>query len=334
MDKPERAEGRILDGALLDEFANMHPEVWENHLRPALSTRDREGWALFIGTPEGRNHFYRLFQEAQTKQNWESFTWKSVDVISADEVEQAKSEMDPLIFAQEYEASFISFEGKAYYSFNQNIHASERLKEKFYNRGGDLVVCFDFNTAPGVAAIGQEITYRGANEFIDRSVPVTMWFGEVWIPKGSNSERVARKVLEDWGSHEGRVLLYGDATGGNKGTQASDGSDWDLIRNILRPHFGKRVRKRVGTSNPKERARVNSMNARLRTADGSAHMLIDPHWCPHLVEDLDSVTVIEGTAGELDKDSDDMLTHLTDAVGYYVYQAHPTTRRYSEVQTI
>ena len=54
LDKPERIEGVPWDGGVLDEYANMKPDVWNLHVRPSLS--DRNGWAWFIGVPEGRNH--------------------------------------------------------------------------------------------------------------------------------------------------------------------------------------------------------------------------------------------------------------------------------------
>ncbi|MGQ0558102.1 MAG: hypothetical protein ACT4OE_00695 [Sphingosinicella sp.] len=61
-DNPDRLRGLYLDGAVLDEFGDMDPETWSKVIRPALS--DREGWAIFIGTPKGRNAFQRLWEAA------------------------------------------------------------------------------------------------------------------------------------------------------------------------------------------------------------------------------------------------------------------------------
>jgi hypothetical protein len=317
MDRPERIEGRILDGIVLDEFANMRPDAWEEHVRPSLSTRGREGWALFIGTPEGRNHFWKLYTKALDPVNqpeWEAFTWKSSDILSPKEIELAKASMDPLTFAQEYEASFNTFEGLAYYSFKREVHACKRLS---YDPVLDLILCLDFNVNPGVACVIQEIDGE------------THVIGEVWIAKGSNTKLVAQRLAADWGQHRGRVLLYGDATGGNPGTQASAGSDWDIVRDVLRPVFGQNLKFRVGRSNPHERTRVNAVNARLLTADGVSHMRVCPYKAPKTVEDFECVMVIDGTAGELDKNSDKEHTHLTDALGYYIAAMFPTTKRYT-----
>ena len=44
---------------MFDEYAQMRPRIWSEVVRPALA--DREGWATFIGTPMGKNHFYDLY---------------------------------------------------------------------------------------------------------------------------------------------------------------------------------------------------------------------------------------------------------------------------------
>jgi hypothetical protein len=61
-DNPDRLRGIYLDGCVLDEFADMSPELWSEVVRPALS--DRRGWATFIGTSKGKNEFWRLYRDA------------------------------------------------------------------------------------------------------------------------------------------------------------------------------------------------------------------------------------------------------------------------------
>ena len=62
-DRPETMRGVSLAYLVLDEYADMKPDVWELILRPALS--DLKASALFIGTPMGRNHFYDLYKQAE-----------------------------------------------------------------------------------------------------------------------------------------------------------------------------------------------------------------------------------------------------------------------------
>ena len=327
MDKPERVEGRSIDGLVADEYGNMKAEAWDQNLRPALSTAGRLGWAWLIGVPEGRNHYWQKFKHARDSGDpaWAAHTWKSVRVVDPAEVAQARKDMDELTFKQEYEGEFVDFTGRAYYAFgghNQD-HAVR------YDPNLPLVFCFDFNNSPGVAAVVQEqhrdaYAQEGARPLIKPSEDeFVAGVGEVWIPRHSNTERVCDRLIKDWGDHKGIVKCYGDATGGAKGTQAVAGSDWDIIEAKLAPVFKDRLKIWVNKSNPRERARVNAVNSLCKSASGEVRLLVNPNLCPHLVEDLDGVTTLEGGSGELDKDADPMMTHISDALGYFVAEEHP-----------
>ena len=63
-ENPDSLRGIYIDGCVLDEFGGCDPSVWGEVIRPALA--DREGWAIFIGTPKGQNHFYNLYNKART----------------------------------------------------------------------------------------------------------------------------------------------------------------------------------------------------------------------------------------------------------------------------
>jgi hypothetical protein len=89
------------------------------------------------------------------------------------------------------------------------------------------------------------------------------------------------------------------------------------------PYFGDRLYFNVPKANPQERQRVNAVNSRLKSATGDIKLLVDGKWCPNLIRDLEGVVVIEGGAGELDKKSDNTLTHISDALGYYIHKEFP-----------
>jgi len=105
-DRPDTLRGVGLSYVVLDEYASMKPMVWEEILRPTLA--DVKGGALFIGTPAGKNHFYKLFQDHKDDENWACFMYKSVDnpFIDEDEIKEAKRSMGSATFKQEFEASF------------------------------------------------------------------------------------------------------------------------------------------------------------------------------------------------------------------------------------
>ena len=107
-DRPDTLRGVGLAFCVIDEYADIKPNVWEQILRPALA--DVQGKALFIGTPKGRNHFYELFKYAESgrDEQWTSFHYTSYDnpLIPASEVEAAKNSMSSFAFRQEFLASF------------------------------------------------------------------------------------------------------------------------------------------------------------------------------------------------------------------------------------
>lgn len=127
-DRPDTLRGVGLSFVVLDEYASMRPEVWEQILRPTLA--DVKGDALFIGTPAGKNHFYDLFIEADNDEEWETFSYLSTDnpFLDSKEIESARSTMSLQSFKQEFEASFQSFGG--------NIFLDEYIKVDPDNAAG------------------------------------------------------------------------------------------------------------------------------------------------------------------------------------------------------
>lgn len=340
MDKPERIEGSPWDGGVLDEYANMKEVAWGANVRPALS--DRDGWCWLIGVPEGRNHYYDTWNDAIGPLNinnggdWDGFTWFSSDILPPHEIESARRGLDELTYRQEYEASFVNFEGQAYYPFDRVIHCAQ-LRDR-YNPKADLMLCLDFNVDPGIAVVAQEMDFprkiepasivvKGRTMFKNVARPAhggTGVIGEVHIPRNSNTPAVCKRFIQDWGRHDGNIFIYGDSTGGSRGTAQTEGSDWDLVKTSLFKHFGtERVFFRVPLANPTERARINAVNTRLQSGDGEIHFMIDPAEAPMTVKDFEGVRLLAGGSGELDKKSDPKLTHLTDGVGYYIAHEWP-----------
>lgn len=119
-DRPDTLRGVGVSFVVLDEYAFMKPEVWDLILRPTLA--DVKGNALFIGTPEGKNHFYDLWMEAQREDldEWAAFQFNSTDNPTLDpaEIEEARKTMTPEAFRQEFEASFEAAGGGSFDSEN------------------------------------------------------------------------------------------------------------------------------------------------------------------------------------------------------------------------
>src|SRR5229473_4390931 len=92
-DNPDALRGIYLDGIVLDEFADMDPRVWSEIIRPALA--DRQGWAVFIGTPKGHNDFHRIHEQAQRDPGWFSLVLKAsqTGILRPAELAAAESEL-------------------------------------------------------------------------------------------------------------------------------------------------------------------------------------------------------------------------------------------------
>jgi hypothetical protein len=320
MDKPARAEGGRNDLVVLDEFADMKPEVLPATVMPAVSTRGRLGKVWLVGKSKlGKKHYKAVCDAALAKPGkpWRLFTWPSTDIWTPEAVERARGSMSPLEFACEVMVQWVAAEGRAYYTFDRAVHTRWKLRPLYAPRA-PLLIGLDFNVEPGVATVAQDIRvpdeWRAEEPKLDEVV--TGWIGQVHIPKASNTPAVCRKLIADWGKHQGEVRVYGDVTGGSRHTSQTQGSDWDLVRAHLGPVFGDRLRLVLAHVNPPERDRVNAMCCRFRTADERIHALVDPDACLALIDDLEAVQLLKGGSGELDKKSDPGVTHWTDAMGY------------------
>lgn len=105
-DNPDSLRGMYFDGVVLDEVAQMRPEVWGEIVRPAIS--DRLGWALFIGTPKGFNLFSDLYQQAIRSEGWYAGLFKAstTEIIPPEELAAARAMMSDSQYRQEFECDF------------------------------------------------------------------------------------------------------------------------------------------------------------------------------------------------------------------------------------
>ena len=128
-DNPDSLRGVRLDGAVIDEVAQVKPEVWEEIIRPALS--DRRGWAWFLGTPKGINLFSALYFGAEDWEDWDSarYTVYDTDALPADEVEQLRLEMSEQAFAREFLCDFSAAGDDQLLSLS-DVEAASRIEYK------------------------------------------------------------------------------------------------------------------------------------------------------------------------------------------------------------
>lgn len=114
-DNYDRMRGGYFDGVILDEYGDMHPAAWPEVIRPMLA--DRKGWAVFIGTPKGRNDFWEVHERAKASNDWFEMVLRASDsgLIDEDEIEAIRAELTAEQFEQEMECSFDAAILGAYY---------------------------------------------------------------------------------------------------------------------------------------------------------------------------------------------------------------------------
>lgn len=166
-DNPDRLRGIYLDGVVLDEFGDMDPTIWTQVIRPALS--DRKGWACFIGTPKGKNTFYKLWQAAEDDPDWTRLLLKAsvTGLVDEKELSDARKMMSEDEYAQEYECSFEAAVRGAYYGKEMNeAEAAERITSVAYDPRIPVHTGWDLGVADSTVIWFAQVV-RGETRFID-----------------------------------------------------------------------------------------------------------------------------------------------------------------------
>lgn len=300
--------GRSLDFCVLDEYADMRPEVWSEVVRPSLSDRntpDNPTRALFIGTPKGRNHFYDLWASgADGVEDWNShqFTTLEGGNVTADEIEAAKRDLDERTFKQEYLANFVNYSGIIYYNFDRtdSVQAIELQDSQVLHIG------MDFNLDPMSAVVA---TRDGDTLNIIDEIVIF----------GSNTDEIVDEIQQRYRGR--RIIVYPDPACKQRKTSAGGRTDLSILQNA---GFAVKVR----NSHTPIRDRINAVNARLMSADEQRHLYVAPA-CKQVIKSLERQTYKEGT-NQPDKDSG--FDHMNDALGYLVDYLYPIKRQYDTIQ--
>jgi len=154
-DNYDRMRGIYLDGAVLDEYGDMDPRAWEEVIRPALS--DRQGWAIFIGTVRGRNHFYTMYEKALQpafQQDWYVAIHPASEtgIIEPAELMDARRSMTPEAYAAEYECSWAApIVGSYYGSQIEELKRDGDILPLQHERGKRVYTAWDLGVGDSTA---------------------------------------------------------------------------------------------------------------------------------------------------------------------------------------
>jgi hypothetical protein len=181
-DNYDALRGLRLDGVVLDEFADFDPRAWSEVIRPALA--DRQGFAVFIGTPKGHNAFYERWVQAQNDPSWFALMLKASDAVpindalaekygnewAADrglllsgELKILRADMADEEYAQEFECSFEAAVRGAYYGKQMAAaHEQKRITGVPYDAASQVWTAWDLGMRDATAiwfmqTVGREV---------------------------------------------------------------------------------------------------------------------------------------------------------------------------------
>lgn len=300
-EKPNNLRGRALDFVVLDEFADMRPETWYEVIRASLS--DRQGSAMFIGTPKGRNHFYDLWAQGHNSDDWESFQYTTLEGgnVPQAEIDAARQDLDERTFKQEYEAAFVTYAGLIYYGFSR-----EESVLAIDDDSGTLHIGMDFNLDPMSAVI---CIRRGG----------TLIAVDEIVMYGSNTDEMVAEIVDRYPRRN--IIVYPDPASRQRKTSAGGRTDLSILQNA-----GFSVKAK--NSHALVRDRINAVNSRLLSSDGERHLYISPK-CKQTIKSLERQTYKEGTSIPNKEDGYD---HMNDALGYLVEYLFPVRTEYATPQ--
>lgn len=324
MGDPERLRGTNLAWFAVDELTYCKEASWlrlEARLRDP-GAKEQSGFACW--TPKGYDWVYNRFidpgRNEKLQRNYQAIRavpGESAKVIGADYYERLRDSYDERFYTQEVLGEYLSiFSGQVYTAFDRLANKAKLA----YDPRFPLIWALDFNIEPMSSVICQQIPDVALT-------PMIHVLDELVIPSAiteSACEEFIARTAPWIGNRQVDVLVYGDPAG-NSGSTKSRTSDWDIVRNFFRNQSQYRMTYRIDRSHPSHRDRTNSVNARLRNAAGVRRMLIDPR-CEELMRDFEQVQWKADPTGrilaEIDK-SDPKRTHLSDALGYYVWKEFP-----------
>jgi len=304
LDDYERLRGTNLAWFGLDELTYTAEEAWlrlEGRLRDPKAQR-LCGFAVW--TPKGFDWVYRRFIEKPVE-GYETILAQPYEnryllEKVPDYYERLKRSYDGKFFEQEVLGKYLNVsEGQVYHCFDRQRNVAEGRIDP----GLPLRWSLDFNVDPMCSVVAQ--IQNGVVHVVD----------ELVLGRSSTPE-VCEEFLKRHGRHPAGVVIYGDASGSRR--QSTGWSDYAMIRQVLTKWDMKRVSYRIASSNPEVRERVNLVNAMLKPAGGEAQLFIDPK-CQELIADLEQVSYKPGSS-EIDKERDPRRTHLSDALGYLIWQ--------------
>ena len=300
----ERLRGTNLAWFCVDELTYTEQEAWTRLEARLRDPKAKQLCGFGAWTPRGFDWVYERFI-ANPVEGYAVFlakpfeNWHLLSQVP-DYYERLKHSYDDKFYSQEVMGEYLNLHaGRVYGSFDR----ARNLVPVQLDPMLPLRWALDFNVDPMSSVVAQITGGRIAvlDEIVLRRATTLDACEEFW---------------RRYGTHSGGVIVYGDATG--QRMQTSGTTDYQMVEEFMRTRTVQGFRMEIGTSNPAVSERVNLVNSKLRNAEGEVVLVIDPR-CKELVKDFEQVSYKPGS-GVMDKDRDAQRTHLSDALGYLVWQ--------------
>lgn len=296
-ENPDRLRGLAADLLIVDECASIDNSFYDI-VRPVLSDKHHDGEALYISTPAGFNWFYDRYQKAlQNPDKWDCFQFTTLDGenVTEEEIEEARRDLSPRMFAQEYLASFECMANRIYESFDRDKNRC--IREDYWGKT-DIHVGIDFNVNPMTAVIS---VFEKKHLYI---------FDEIVEPNSNTTElsKILKRKYPD-----ADIYVYPDPTGDKNQTNGVTGlTDLEILRQAGFTVCAPRRRY-------KEKDKFNTVNLALLNAKGERRVFVSEGSCPNLKKAWEGYS--RKPDGTPDKNSG--LDHISDAAAYLICYLMP-----------
>ncbi len=298
----------------VDELTYTTEESWMQLEARLRDPRATQYCGFGVWTPKGADWVYRRFLEAMAAEY-------------------------KVIAAKPFENSYILGRNPRYYDLLMNSYCEAEYRQEVlgqYNTGdhnqvygafdrklnliettrdlgAPLLWAFDFNVDPMCSIVAQ----RNGEQLIVL---------DELVLRRSGTKEMCEEFVERYGDHQAPVRIYGDASGNSRSTKGA--SDYEIVRGTLARNPAVKFTLTVPRQNPKVLDRVSLVNALLKSPQGGARLFIDRK-CEELTKDLQELRFKEKSS-IIDKASDPDRSHLSDALGYLVWQEFSQIRPHGE----
>jgi hypothetical protein len=304
LDDFERLRGTNLAWFGVDELTYTPEEAW---LRLEGRLRDPEATKLCgfaVWTPKGYDWVYERFIRAPVE-GYEAVVAKPFEnrhVLEKvpDFYERLRKSYDAQFFEQEVLGEYLNISsGLVYRSFDR----ARNVLAMTLDPSRPLLWTLDFNVDPMSSLI------------VQRSGEIIKVLDEIVLSRAS-TQQACEEFQSRYPYHAAGIVVYGDAAGHAMHTTGP--SDYRILKEFFRRSGYTNADFRAPHSNPSVRERVTLMNSRLCAADGETRLVADAR-CKELIRDFEEVSFKPGSS-VIDKERDSKRTHLSDALGYLVWQ--------------